>query len=96
MEDVLSQHQAVKDVAVIGRKKAEREEIVAFITIKKEVSKKELIGLCRSALSNFKIPDEIRFVDVLPMSITGKVLKKELAEDYRDERRIEQDENGSG
>ncbi|OEU46540.1 MAG: hypothetical protein BBJ60_01945 [Desulfobacterales bacterium S7086C20] len=96
VEDVLSQHQAVKDVAVIGRKKGEREEIVAFVTTKKEISKKELTGLCRSVLSNFKIPDEICFVDVLPMSITGKVLKKELAEDYQDERRIEQDENGSG
>jgi non-ribosomal peptide synthetase component E (peptide arylation enzyme) len=34
------------------------------------------------------VPDAIRFMEALPMSVTGKVLKKELTDDYQDERRI--------
>jgi long-chain acyl-CoA synthetase len=78
----------VKEAAVMGRKKGEREEIVAFVTTKREVSAKELISHCKQSLSNFKVPDAICFMETLPMSVTGKVLKKELTDDYQDERRI--------
>jgi long-chain acyl-CoA synthetase len=90
VENVLLGHSAVKEAAVIGRKMGEREEVVAFVTTKKEVSAKELASHCKASLSSFKVPDAIHFRDVLPMSITGKVLKKELAEGFQDERGIEQ------
>jgi long-chain acyl-CoA synthetase len=96
VEDALLSHPAVKEAAVIGRRMGEREEIVAFVTTKGEVSAKEILGHCKQSLSGFKVPDDIRFMDVLPMSITGKVLKKELTEDYQDERGIEREEAGSG
>jgi long-chain acyl-CoA synthetase len=96
VENVLSRHPVVEEAAVIGRKKGEREEIVAFVTVRGEVSAKELISHCKHSLSGFKVPDEICFMETLPMSVTGKVLKKELIDDYRDERRIERKETGSG
>ncbi|RLB80848.1 MAG: acyl-CoA synthetase [Deltaproteobacteria bacterium] len=96
VEDVLLSHPVVKEAAVIGRKKGEREEIVAFVTTRGEVSAKELVSHCKQALSSFKVPDEICFMETLPMSVTGKVLKKELTGDYQDERRIERKETGSG
>ncbi|NVL89498.1 MAG: AMP-binding protein [Desulfobacterales bacterium] len=89
VEEVLLKNPLIKEAAVIGRKKGEREEIVAFVTTKGEVSTKDLIRHCKESLSNFKVPDEICFMETLPMSVTGKVLKKELVGDYRDERRIE-------
>jgi len=89
VEEVLLKNPLVKEAAVIGRKKGEREEIVAFVTTRGEVSTKDLISHCKEHLSNFKVPDEICFMETLPMSVTGKVLKKELVGDYRDERRIE-------
>ncbi len=88
VEEVLLGHPLVKEAAVMGRKKGEREEIVAFVTTQGEVSAKELISHCKQFLSNFKVPDAICFMETLPMSVTGKVLKKELTDDYQDERRI--------
>jgi acyl-coenzyme A synthetase/AMP-(fatty) acid ligase len=96
VEDALLSHPAVKEAAVIGRRMGEREEIVAFVTTKGEVSAKGILAHCKQSLSSFKVPDDVRFMDVLPMSVTGKVLKKELTEDYQDERRIERGETGSG
>ncbi len=90
VEEVLLRHPLVKEAAVLGRKKGEREEIVAFVTTRGDLSAKELISHCKGALSNFKVPDAISFMETLPMTITGKVLKKELIDDYQDERRIEQ------
>jgi long-chain acyl-CoA synthetase len=89
IEETLQGHPLVKQAAVIGRKKREREEIVAFVTVRQQVDGKTLLAHCKGLLSRHKVPDDIRIVDVLPMSVTGKVLKKELAEDYQDERRIE-------
>jgi long-chain acyl-CoA synthetase len=96
VEEVLLRHPLVKEAAVIGRIKGEREETVAFVTAKGEVSAKELIGHCKESLSSFKVPDAICFMETLPMTVTGKVLKKELIDDYRDERRIEQKGTESG
>lgn len=96
VEEVLLGHPVVKEAAVMGRKKGEREEIVAFVTTKREVSAKELISYCKQSLSNFKVPDAICFMETLPMSVTGKVLKKELTDDYQDERRIRRKETRPG
>jgi len=90
VENVLLGHPAVKEAAVIGQKKGEREEVVAFVSTRKEVSGKELASHCKASLASFKVPDAIHFRDVLPLSVTGKVLKKELAEGFQDERGIEQ------
>jgi len=96
VEEVLLAHPVVKEAAVIGRKKAEREEVVAFVTTKSEVSSKELIIHCKQSLSSFKVPDAICLMETLPMSVTGKVLKKELTDDYQDERRIRRKETRPG
>jgi len=88
VEEVLLKHPMVNDAAVTGKRKEEREEIVAFVTTRGEVSALELISHCKEYLSNFKVPDAICFMETLPMSVTGKVLKKELTDDYQDERGI--------
>ncbi len=95
VEEVLLMHPATKEAAVIGRKKGEREEIVAFVTTRGDVSASELISHCKRVLSGFKVPDLICFMETLPMSVTGKVLKKELTDVYKDERRIKRKETAS-
>jgi long-chain acyl-CoA synthetase len=96
VEEVLLKHPMVEEAAVTGRKKREREEVVAFVSTRGDLSAKDLISHCKRSLSNFKVPDAICFLETLPMSVTGKVLKKELTEDYRDERRIERKNTKSG
>jgi len=90
IEETLGEHPKVQEAAVIGVQKDERELIKAFV-VGNEVTEKELLGLCRERLAPFKVPKTIEFRESLPKSLTGKVLKKELHPDYRDERAIERE-----
>ena len=85
IEEMLMRHPAVKEAAVLGRKDASRGEVVvAFVTIKEgqqQPKETELRDFCRdNGLMQWKIPRDIQFVDDLPRSPTGKVLKRVLAE----------------
>ena len=88
IEETLLGHTRVQEVAVIGIQRDERELIEAFV-VGHEVTEKELIEFCRERLAPFKTPKSIEFRETLPKSVTGKVLKRELHPDYRDERVIE-------
>ncbi len=81
IEDVLTVHDAVDDVAVIGTPDADMgEHVTAFVQVKPGASLEgdELIAFCRDRLSHFKCPKEVRFVDELPRLPTGKLLKRLL------------------
>jgi acyl-CoA synthetase (AMP-forming)/AMP-acid ligase II len=81
IEQTLILHGAVAEAAVVGWPAAERgEEVAAFVVRKSEVSEGELIAHCRASLAPYKIPKGIFFVDALPRSGLGKVLKAELVE----------------
>lgn len=80
IESVLSLHPAVDEVAVAGLKD-ERwgQKVVAFIKRKVFVDEKGLDDYCRqSDLANFKRPREYVFVDEIPKSPVGKVLRRKL------------------
>jgi long-chain acyl-CoA synthetase len=93
IEDLLCAHPKVKEAAVIGQQEKEgREEAIkAFIvpTKEEEIPPSEIIEFCRTRLVPYKVPDEIEFREELPKSATGKVLRKELREGYKDIRVIE-------
>lgn len=84
IEDVLMQHPALAEAAVLGKKDPSRGEVVvAFVTVKEgqTVKADELRDLCRQkGLAQWKVPREVFIVDSLPHSPTGKVLKRVLAE----------------
>ncbi len=80
IESVLSLHPAVDEVAVAGLKD-ERwgQRVVAFVKRKQSVSPEGLDQYCRtSVLVNFKRPREYVFVDEIPKSPVGKVLRRKL------------------
>lgn len=71
VEKVLLEHSSVAEVAVVGVPRSISGEIVkAFIVLKKEerTTSKELIEFCRKALSYYKVPRIIEFVEELPRS----------------------------
>ena len=84
IEDCLIKHPAVSLSAVIGKPDKVRGEIVkAFIVLKKGVKateelESEIKEFVKKRLSAHEYPREIEFVDSLPMTLTGKIKRKEL------------------
>jgi fatty-acyl-CoA synthase len=83
IESVLHEHVAVADAAVVGvpdERWGETGIAVVVLRPGAEASEEDLIAHCRGRLAGFKIPQAVRFVDELPRSGMGKVLKEELRE----------------
>ena len=85
VETVLYRHPAVEDVAVVGLPDEEwGERVVAVVVPRRDapgvVGEGELIAFCRERLASFKKPSRVVFVDELPRSPLGKVLKAKLRE----------------
>ncbi len=85
VEKVLSTHPAVFEVVVIPVPHDKWGEVPkALVVLKPEaqVTEAELLHFCRSHLSHYKCPHSVEFLDKLPKTGTGKLLKKELREKY--------------
>jgi long-chain acyl-CoA synthetase len=81
VEDVLYGHRAVREVAVVGVPDAYRGETVkAFVTLRagQRAEADELIAFCRERMAAYKYPRQIEFVDELPRTASGKVLRRVL------------------
>jgi acyl-CoA synthetase (AMP-forming)/AMP-acid ligase II len=80
VEDLLADHTAVVEVAVIGVEDEEfGQRLKAFVVSgEAEVSEEDLKAHIKANLASYKAPREIEFLDELPRNATGKVLKREL------------------
>jgi fatty-acyl-CoA synthase len=81
IEQRLHDHPAVHEAAVVGVPDPEwGESLVAFIVLRagQSVSGDELGAFVKEALADYKRPRKFVFVDALPRTVTGKVLKREL------------------
>jgi long-chain acyl-CoA synthetase len=81
IEEVLHQHPAVLEAAVVGRPDERLgEEVVAFVALKKGASAApaELVDFCKVRLAAYKYPREVIVLGELPKGGSGKVLKAEL------------------
>ena len=85
VEAVLAQHPAVALSAVVGRPVEGNEEIVAFVQLRHgaKATSSDLAAHCAAELTAYKRPTEIRIVEALPSTSTGKILKHKLAETAR-------------
>jgi fatty-acyl-CoA synthase len=79
IENVLHEHPAVKEAAVVGVPDERWGEVcVAFVVRASETSAEALLEHCRCGLARYKVPKAIRFVDSLPRNALDKVVKSEL------------------
>lgn len=86
LEDVLYQHPAVKECAVIGKPDPVAGEVpTAFVVLKEgmSASESELIGFVERLVAPYKKIREVRLVEGLPKSPVGKVLKRVLSDVLR-------------
>ena len=79
VEDVLYQHPAVREAAVIGVPDEYRGETVkAFVALRGPAAADELIAFCRERMAAYKSPRSVEFLDELPKTATGKFLRRAL------------------
>ena len=81
VEDVLMGHPAVADAGVIGIPDEKWGEVGMAIIVKApgvDVTEDEIIDYCRGKLAGYKRPRKVAFIDALPRTLTGKILKKDL------------------
>ncbi|WP_170400341.1 AMP-binding protein [Ruegeria arenilitoris] len=81
IEDCLLTHPAVATVGVVGKPDPLRTEIVkAYVVLKPgaEVDERELQEWVKDRLAQYSYPREVTFLEELPMTVTGKVIRKEL------------------
>ncbi|MGY2085768.1 AMP-binding protein [Blastococcus sp. SYSU DS0539] len=83
VEDVLAEHPAVRESAVVGVPDEKRGETVkAFVSLKPgaTATEEELIAHCKQRMAAYKYPRSVVVVDELPKTVTGKILRRELRE----------------
>ncbi len=81
VEDLLAEHPAIDDVAVIGVPDEQfGERLRAFVVPQAgaTLTEQEVKDHVRDNLARFKVPRDVVFLDVLPRNATGKVLKRDL------------------
>lgn len=85
IEELLYRHEAVLEAAVIGVPDDYWGESVKALLVLKEGTKateEEMIDFCKQHLASYKKPRSVAFVQELPKSPTGKILKRVIREDY--------------
>jgi long-chain acyl-CoA synthetase len=85
IENVLYDHPAVAEVAVIGvphERWGETPKAMVVLRAAATATSEELIEFTRTRLARYKCPSSIEFVEMLPRNASGKVLKKDLRAPY--------------
>ena len=87
VEEVLYTHPAVSEAAVVGLPDPMwGEKVTAVIVLRADVTatEAEIIATAGDRLAGFKKPKRVIFVDELPKTVSGKIIKRELRDRYAD------------
>ncbi len=86
VERCIREHPAVSECAVVGKPDEEWGEIVHAVIVLKQSTKatgEEIIRHCRDRLARFKCPKSVGFVNELPKTATGKILKRTIRDELK-------------
>ena len=89
VEEAIYKDKKVAEVAAVGLPHEKWIEAVTAIVVpreeaKEKITEQEIIETCKGELAPFKVPKKVIFVNSLPKSPTGKVLKRTIRETYKD------------
>jgi len=86
IEDIVADHPKVLEVGAIGVPDEKSGEVVKVVVVRKDPSLtvKELRDHCRKELTGYKVPKYVQFVDELPKTNVGKILRRELRDQFGD------------
>ncbi len=88
IENVITKHPAVREVAVIGKPDEKwGEAVTAVVALREghEVSEEDIRRFCEGKIARFRIPKFVDFVSELPRNPTGKILRRIVRKSYWDE-----------
>lgn len=95
VEEVILLHPKIADTAVVAAPdKHDQEMVKAFVVLHEgeEMTEREVMDHCVDTMAPYKRPKAVTFVDTLPKSATGKVLRTELRGEAEDRRLVTRDE----
>lgn len=87
VEEAIYADSRVEEAAVIGVPHPRWVEAVTAVVAPRKgetITSEEIVELCRQKLAPFKVPKKVIFVDSLPKTPTGKLLKRDMRETYKD------------
>lgn len=85
VEDALAAHPAVREVVVVGIPDDKwGEAVAAFVAVRNgtSVEEGELIAFARDRLAGYKVPKSVRFIDEVPKSPVGKLLRRAVRDPF--------------
>ncbi len=81
VEDALASHPAVRECCVVGAPdETWVEAVTAFVVLQGDATETDLVTHCHERLAGYKVPKSVRFVDEIPKSPVGKLLRRALRE----------------
>ena len=89
LECVAAGHPKVLQAAVIGIPHPKWDERPLLVVVKKpgaEVTREQLLQFFDGKVAKWQVPDDVAFVEALPLGATGKILKSRLREQFREHR----------
>jgi fatty-acyl-CoA synthase len=87
LENIAVAHPAIAEAAVIGVRHPKWDERPLIVAVKKpgaEVTREQLLEFYQGKVAKWWLPDDVAFVEQLPHTATGKLLKTKLRQDFRD------------
>jgi long-chain acyl-CoA synthetase len=84
VEDIVATHPKVLEVGAIGAPDEKSGEVVKVVVVRKDdsLTVKELRDYCRNELTGYKVPKYVEFVEELPKTNVGKILRRELRDQF--------------